>query len=75
MSAIDLEKVQRVDGSPSAEGKIVEVTLLLEPWLLTALEATASEQGLTTGMMVRRLIRDFLYYSDGRRPDPSRGVP
>lgn len=68
MSAIDLEKVQRVDSGSPVGGPIVEVTLLLEPWLLTALETTASEQGLTTGMMVRRLIRDFLYYSAGQPP-------
>lgn len=69
MSVLDVEKVPLVDGNQSEE-PIVEIPVLLECWLLTALEAAACEHGMTTGNMVRRLIRDFLYYSDGGLPAP-----
>lgn len=60
MNAIDVEKVQRVDGKPQETGTVVEVSLLLESGLLAALESAARGSGTTTGSMVRRLIREFL---------------
>jgi hypothetical protein len=41
------------------DGEIVEFSLLLPGWQAAALEKTASDQGLTAGQMVRRLIQDF----------------
>jgi hypothetical protein len=41
MNAIDTEKVQRVDGGCREGGPVVEVPLLLESRLLTALESAA----------------------------------
>ena len=60
MSAIDVEKVQQVDGKPQEMGAVVEVSLLLESGLLAALESAARGSGMTTASMVRRLIREFL---------------
>ena len=60
MNAIDTEKVQRADGGCREGGTVVEVPLLLESRLLTALESAASAQGTTAATMLRRLIRDFL---------------
>lgn len=70
MNVLEIEKVPLVDDTPRSEDTVVEVPVLLQSRLLTALEATASEHGMTTGNMVRRLIRDFLCYSDGAHPDP-----
>jgi hypothetical protein len=70
MSVLETEKVPFVDDTPRSEEKVVEVPVLLESRLLTALEATASEHGMTTGKMVRRLIRDFLCYSEDDLPNP-----
>ncbi len=47
---------------------VVEIPVLLEAWLLQALESAAGEQGMTTGALVRRLIREFVYYSTGDLP-------
>lgn len=60
MNAIDTENVQRVDGGCREGGPVVEVPLLLESRLLTALESAACAQGTTAANMLRRLIRDFL---------------
>jgi hypothetical protein len=70
MSAIEVEKVQRADSSARETGTVVEVPLLLESWLLAELESAAGASGMTTGTMVRRLIREFLFYSDGEPPAP-----
>lgn len=47
----------------ASHNSIVEVPLLLPGWQAARLEQAAAEQGLTTGQLARRLIRDFL-----RRP-------
>jgi hypothetical protein len=39
--------------------EVTELSLLLPGWQVAALEAEAQSQGLTTGQMIRRLIRDF----------------
>lgn len=64
MSATERQKMLLAENSFASAAPIVEVNLLLEPWLLTALEQAAGEQGLTPAALVRRLLRDFLYYAD-----------
>jgi hypothetical protein len=53
-----------VDGSESCaspvEGEVVEISLLLPGWEVSILEMVAHQRGLTTGAMVRHLVRDFL---------------
>lgn len=63
MKALEMARDSRADGLPRSPEAIVEIPVLLESWLLTSLEQAASAQGMTTGNMVRRLIRDFLYYA------------
>jgi hypothetical protein len=70
MNVIENERTLLGWDSPRSEGAVVEMNLLLEPWLLTALERAASEQNMTTAALVRCLIRDFLYYSDGSLSEP-----
>jgi hypothetical protein len=45
--------------STGLDAEVVEIPLLLPGWQVVALEQAAQDQGLTTGEMVRRLIRDF----------------
>lgn len=45
---------------PLVEGDVVEVPLLLPGWQASILETVAHQRGLTTGAMVRHLLRDFL---------------
>ena len=40
--------------------EVVELPLLLPRWQAMELEATARECGMTTGQMLRRVIRDLL---------------
>jgi hypothetical protein len=40
--------------------EIVEVSLLLPGWQVTALESAAHDRGLTAAELVRALLRDFL---------------
>ena len=68
MNATEGQRILHQEGSSLTAGPVVEVDLLLEPWLLTALEKAAGEQGLTPAALVRRLLRDFLYYADGPLP-------
>jgi hypothetical protein len=42
---------------------VVELSLLLPGWQLSALEKAARHKGLTTAQMVRSLIRDYLFQS------------
>jgi hypothetical protein len=44
---------------PDTTPDVAEISLLLPGWQLTILESAAHERGLTSGQMVRRLIRDF----------------
>ena len=39
---------------------VMELSLLLPGWQLSALEKTARRQGQTTGQVVRRLVQKFL---------------
>jgi hypothetical protein len=43
---------------------MAELSLLLPGWQAAALERAARSSGLTTGQMLRRLVRDFLAVSD-----------
>ncbi len=65
MSAVEVQKFSSRREDAMSSESIVEMPVLLETWLLKSLEEAANEQGLTTAEMVRRLIRDFVYYSDG----------
>jgi len=40
--------------------EVVELPLLLPRWQALELEAVARERGMTTGQMLRRVIRDLL---------------
>lgn len=55
---------------PLVEGDVVEISLLLPGWEVSILEMVAHQRGLTTGAMVRHLVRDFLVdvpaHRDGR---------
>jgi hypothetical protein len=48
------------DHSPRPEEAFVEVVLLLPGWQVAALETAAESRGLTTGRLLRRVIRGFL---------------
>jgi hypothetical protein len=48
------------DQSPRPDEDFAEVVLLLPAWQLAALETAAHSRRLTTGEILRRLIRRFL---------------
>jgi hypothetical protein len=48
------------DDKLQVEGPIVEVTVLLETWQLTALEAASRAHDVTAGELIRCLLRDYL---------------
>jgi hypothetical protein len=50
---------RRTNSPAPTDGEVVEFSLLLPSWQAAALETAAQDQGLTTGQMVRHLIRDF----------------
>jgi hypothetical protein len=56
------------------EAEVIEVPLLLSGWQMSALEWAAHSHGLTTGEMVRQLLRDFLAAADRARQAPPAGV-
>jgi hypothetical protein len=64
MQAVEVEMVRRAESNPSSAESVVEVPVLLESGLLSALEAAACERGMSAGRIVRNLIRDFLSSSD-----------
>jgi hypothetical protein len=47
-------------GRSELEDEVVEVSLLLPGWQVTALERAAHDRGLTAAEMVRSLLRDFI---------------
>lgn len=47
------------DVLPPGSEEIVELSLLLPAWQAEALEAAAHGRGLTTGQMLRSIIREF----------------
>lgn len=46
--------------------EVVELPLLLPRWQAVELEAAARQRGMTTGQMLRRVIRDVLASQAGR---------
>lgn len=46
--------------------EVVELPLLLPRWQAVELEAVARQRGMTTGQMLRRVIRDVLAAQAGR---------
>jgi hypothetical protein len=46
------------------EDEVVEIPVLMPGWQAAALEQAARDHGMTTGQMVRRLIRDFCRSED-----------
>jgi hypothetical protein len=84
MSAIGLSRrLSSADGSEMSrlDGEMVELSLLLPSRQAAALEMAAQEQGLTTGQMIRQLIRDccdsfhaFGHLNPDRRPSVGPGA-
>ncbi len=54
-------------GTALAERDVVEVPLLLPGWQVAALATAAQDRGLTTGEMMRYLLRDFIVGLDNRQ--------
>jgi len=57
-----------VEGKPGdykldASEEVIEVGLLLSPQQLRALEAHARQKGLTTAVIMRQILRDYLHQS------------
>ncbi len=52
--------------TPLTAEEVVEIPLLLPGWQASILETVAHQRGLTTGAMVRHLLRDFLTVAPGR---------
>jgi len=73
MSAIGLNSAVNSEIS-RLDGEMVELALLLPSWQANALEDAAADQGLTTGQMVRTLIRDFFDQVHGLRAHGLRGL-
>jgi hypothetical protein len=57
--------------TPSVEGDVVELPLLLPGWQVTKLETVAHEHGMTAAAMVRYLLRDFLNIAPLHQRAPS----
>jgi hypothetical protein len=55
-------------GFPLAEEEVVEIPLLLPGWQVSALATAADARGLTTGEMVRSLLREFIAGCDNETP-------
>jgi hypothetical protein len=43
----------------SAEPELIELSLLIPQWQVSALERTASKLGITAGQMLRRVLGEF----------------
>jgi len=56
------------NGDP-LEGKVVEISLLLPEWQVTALETVAHDSGLTAAEMVRQLLHAFITRLPSTHPD------
>jgi len=64
-----LVKDDPIRHNPEARDEVIEVGLLLSPRQLCALEAQALKQGLTTGGIMRQILRDYLHQSAGSRAE------
>jgi hypothetical protein len=68
---MNVPDLSRLNGLPSPEGPpdVAEISLLLPGWQLSALESAARERGLTSGQLVRRLLRDFIDRHEETEPE------
>jgi hypothetical protein len=57
--------------STRLDQEVVELPLLLPRWQALELEAVARQQGMTTGQMLRRVIRDLLSEDNSGTDRPS----
>jgi hypothetical protein len=53
----------------AADGDVVEISLLLPQWQVTALETAAHDSGLTAAEMVRLLLHAYIARLPAARPD------
>ena len=60
MSVLSVRAAGREAVAFPTDGGVIEVPLLLPGWQARALEAAAHARGLTTGEMLRQLLREFL---------------
>src|SRR5262245_62818051 len=63
MNEPDLSPLTGVAG-PDGPPDVAEISLLLPGWQLAALEDAARSRGLTSGQLVRRLLREFINRHD-----------
>jgi hypothetical protein len=59
---MNVPDLSRLSGMPGLDGPtdVAEISLLVPGWQLAALENAARTRGLTSGQLVRRLVRDFI---------------
>lgn len=57
--------------TPSIEGDVVELSVLLPGWQASKLETVAHQRGLTAAAMVRYLLRDFLNLAPAQQRVPT----
>jgi hypothetical protein len=60
MLAFETVATREADTRLARPAGVVEIPVLLEPGLLTALESAASQRGITTGALLRCLARHFV---------------
>ena len=58
--------------TPSIEGEVIELPLLLPGCQVTKLETVAHQRGMTAAAMVRYLLRDFLTVAPVQQSAPMR---
>lgn len=65
-NAVLAERIPYSRPFPTAgsDSEVVEMPLLLPRWQVVALEATARQNGLTTGQLIRRVINDIVSDTD-----------
>jgi hypothetical protein len=69
MNVPDLSSLTGALG-PEGPPDVAEISLLVPGWQLAALEDAARARGLTSGQLVRRLLRDFI---DRHETEPEAG--
>lgn len=57
--------------TPSHEGEVIELPLLLPGWQVTKLESVAHQRGMTAAAMVRNVLRDFLNIAPTQHRTPT----
>ncbi len=64
MNLADLSPLSGVPG-PGGPADVAEISVLVPGWQLAALDNAARLRGLTSGQLVRRLVRDFVTRETG----------